>query len=402
MMKISGKTDNEKLQNKLDTLALPEIQMPAHQQRLREMLLASSCFEKEITLSPLQQKVRAGIHGIRPVAWKLVATLAVLLLTLGTYATFFAAPQVVASLTLQVNPAINMTISSRNKVIAVNGLDADGQALLAGLDLTNRNVNEALRIIADALRKDGLLSPERRIIIALHPIGDSLGAADLAVLSGNVRRTIDEYLAGQGISLEVTSSELTAEFMETAGDAGLLPADYVDLVAAVGAPLAWQVLSLYRELGLSQESFKEKLDDITEAIIELIEEKGLSEKEALTIIRKAIKADPTLEGFDGLLEIPPRETNAVESSESDQSDDEESGSDISDEKMDERGESERPRRGQIKPNVPSKHEVEEYESDKPTHDVPKPDAAGEEMIETEEGAGQSEYELQESAGDYQE
>jgi hypothetical protein len=378
---MTGKADYEKLQNKLDTLELPEIQMPAYQQRLRKTLLASSCFEKEITPSPFQHKVRARIYRFMPAAWPLVATLAVLLITLGTYATFFTAPQVVASLTLQVNPVINMTISSRNKVITANGLNADGQTLLARLDLTSQNVNEALRIIADALRKDGLLSPERRIIIALHPIGDSLGAADLAVLSGNVRRTIDEYLAGQEISLEVTSSELTAELMETAGDAGLLPADYVDLVAAVGVPLAWQVLSLYRELGLSPESFKEKLDDITEAIIELIEEKGLSEKEALLIIKNAIKADPMLKNFDGLLE---------------------SGSDILDENMDERSDSERPRRGQTKPNVPNEHEAEEYESDKPTRDVPKPDAAGEEKIETEEGAEHSEYELQESIDDYQE
>jgi len=312
-MMTFNNAENEKLQAKLENLELPEVRMPVYQQRLRETLLASGCFQKEIVSLSLQQKIRTRLYSIKPLAWKLVASLAVLFLLLGTYSTFFTAPQAVASLALQVNPAVTMTISARNRVITAEGLDAQGQTLLAGLDLTGHEVQEALRIIADALREAGLLTPERRIIITLHPVGDRLGTADLAALSGNVRSTLNEYLAGHELPLEVVSSEFTAEFMAAAVEAGLLPSDYVDLVAAVGYPLARQVLALYRELGLSPARFKEELAGITEAMIDLIEEEGLSQEEALTRIKEAIKAGHTLEDLDGLPEIPEKEIDVDES-----------------------------------------------------------------------------------------
>ncbi|MBS3983885.1 MAG: hypothetical protein KGZ41_08820 [Dethiobacter sp.] len=399
-MKMTGKPDYGKLQTKLENLELPEVQIPANQLRLRQTLLASACFKKEVTLLPVQQKIRARVFNVRPAAWTLVASLTILLLTLGTYRTFFTAPQAVASLTMQVNPAITMTISAGYKVITANGLDADGQALLAELDLSGQNVREALRIIADALREGGLLSPERRIIIAVHPVGDRLAATDLAALSGNVRRTIDEYLADHGLSLKVTNSELTAEFTEAAADAGLLPADYVDLVAAVGSPLAWQILNLYKELSISPVLFREKLDTITEAIIELMEEKGLNKQEALTMIKEAIKADPTLEGFNELHEIPDapeEETNAVEDGESGKPDDVQSDHDAPDKYLNEREESDRHKRDQLKPDAFNEDTAEGYESDKPARDESKPDASGEETTETEEDALQSGNELQKPA-----
>lgn len=364
-MKITSNADNERLQAKLENIELPEVQLPIRQHRLRETLLASACFEKDIAMLP-HRKIKASI---RPAAWKLAASFAVLFLIIGAYRTFLTAPQAVASLAIQVNPAVTMTISARNKVITAEGVDEQGQALLAGVDLTGREVPQALRIIADAMREAGLLGPERRILLALHPVHNRLGAADLAALSGNVRRTLDEYLAEHGLSLKVVSSELTAEFSAAAGKAGLFPADYVDLVAAVGSPLAMQVLNLLEELGFNPARYKEELPGVAEAIIDLIEEQGLSKEEALARIKAAIKADPSLEDFDELLETPEIETE--ESDESGRPDDE-SPEDLRD--TDKKDKSERPER-----------------------DKSKPEAAGEDADEYKEAEESPDYELQEPA-----
>jgi hypothetical protein len=380
-MKITSNADNERLQAKLESLELPEVQLPKRQHRLRETLLASACFEKDVAFLPLHRKITANI---RPVAWKLAASFAVLFLILGTHRTFLTAPQAVASLAMQVNPAVTMTISARNNVIKAEGLDEQGQALLAGVDLTGREVPQALRIIADAMREAGLLGPERRILLALHPANDRLGAADLAALSGNVRQTLDEYLAEHGLSLKVVSSELTAEFSVAANKAGLMPADYVDLVAAVGSPLAMQVLNLLKELGLNPARYKEELPGISEAIIDLIEEQGLSKDEALARIKAAVKSDPTLENFDELLETP--ETETEESNES--------GSPENDK-------SERPERD-TEPDAQYKDLDEKAGPKNLERDKSKPDTAGEDADEVKE-VEESPYELQKPAdGSYRE
>jgi len=360
-MKLTKNVDCEQLQAMLENLELPEVRMPASKQRLNETLLASGCFEREVAFRSLQQKNRARFFNFKPATWKLVASLAVLFLALTTYKTFFIAPQAVASLVVQVNPAFTMVISARNNVISAEGLDVQGKALLAGLDLTGLDVREALLIIADALREAGLLSPERRILIALHPVGDKLGTADLAVLSGNVRQTVDEYLTGHGLSLEVVNSELTAEFMDVANEAGLLPADYLDLVAAFGYPAAGQLLNLYRELGLNPARFKEEFVDIAERMTDLIEEEGLSEKEALTIIRMAIKADPTLENFDDLSEPLEKETGEEVGYKSGRPDYNVSGPDALDEAAEGAGEPGRPKLDESRPDAPREEKNETQE-----------------------------------------
>ena len=375
-MKLTKNIDCEQLQAKLENLELPEVSLPASQQRLRETLLASGCFEKEVAFLSPKQKNRARIFNFKPAAWKLVASFAVLFLALATYNIFFIAPQAVASLIVQVNPAFTIDISARNNVIAAEGLDVQGKALLAELDLTGQDVRAALRIIADALREAGLLSPERRVLIALHPVGDRLGVADLTALSGNVHQAFEEYLAVHGLSLEVVSSELTTEFMDVANEVGLLPADYIDLVDAFGYPMAGQLLNLYRELGLNPARFKEEFVGITEAMAELIEEEGLSEKEALARIKEAIKAGPTLESFDDLSEPLEKETDEDEGYKSGMPDDNISEPDALDEAAEETDEPGRPKR-----------------------DVSEPDATKEEKDEAQQDGGLLDYEPQEPAGE---
>jgi len=231
--------------------------------------------------------------------WALVASLVVVLFALGGCTAFFTPPGAVAglpvaSLALQVNPAVTLTLSEQNTVIGAEGLDARGESLLAGLELTGQEMLEALAAIAGALREAGLLGDGRRILVALYPIEGRTGGAELATMTDTANQTLSGYLAEYDLEAGVTSVALTAELADAARAAGLFPADYVDLVVAVGPSTAVQVLNLLQELGLDPALFEEEFGTIAAALIDMTEA-GITGDNALAILKSALAADPTLE-----------------------------------------------------------------------------------------------------------
>jgi hypothetical protein len=284
------------LEAQLTNLNLPIVEMPAHQRQLRKILLASRYFKQDTTYLSAHQKISGGIKmkSKTLVSWRLVASLLVVVLALGAYAAFFTAPQAVASLTLQVNPVVTLTLDRENNVIDIKGLDSEGEALLAGLNVTGLEVSAALRTIAEAMRGAGFLGLEQEIVLVLHTIEDRLAEPALATLADTVRQTLDGYLTEQGLLAEVKVAVVTAELVDVANAIGLLPADYIDLVDAVGAPIALQVLNLQKELDLDQALFKEELSTIAAALIDM-KEAGIAADNALVILKGALAADPKLE-----------------------------------------------------------------------------------------------------------
>jgi flagellar basal body-associated protein FliL len=241
----------------------------------------------------------------------IIALSVILFLVVGAYMLFFIAPREdvapvnevdpvdvapveVTNLALQVGPAITLTLDGRNIVTDAEGLDADGERLLEGLVVTGKEVSEALRIIAEALHGADLLEEGRRILVALNPVEDRIGQAELAALSGAVSQTLRGYVAEVGVAVEVTTVVLTEELAEAVRGVGLFPADYVDFVVEVGSPLAMEVLGLQKELGLDQTLFKDEFGTIGAAIIDMMEV-GITPDNSLAILSGALVADPMLE-----------------------------------------------------------------------------------------------------------
>jgi hypothetical protein len=203
-------------------------------------------------------------------------------------------PPPVASLALQVNPAITLTLNERNIVIGAEGLDTNGELLLAELVVTGKEISQALRVIAEALHRAGFLEDGRRILTALNPIEDRIGEAELIALTGVVDQMLRGYVAEHGLVVEVTSVVLTAELADAIRVVGLFPADYVDLVVEVGSPMAMQVIGLQGELGLDLTLFKDEFGTIASAKIDMLDA-GITENNALAILKSSLIADPTLE-----------------------------------------------------------------------------------------------------------
>jgi hypothetical protein len=324
--------------NTLENLELPEIVLPARQKRLREALLVSAYANKDNPSTSISQKSYKRINLIQPKIWVLAASIALLLFSYGFYTVFLSVPPAVANITLHVNPAIRLSISEENTVVDSAGLDEQGKLLLTELDLRGQEVQEALRIITDTLHKSGLLKPESRILVALTPIDDKIAEHDMELLAQTVRNTLIKHLLEKDLLLDVKVTLLSKELSDVVLSIGLMPVYYVDLVDAVGSEMAAQILSLQKEMNIDPELFKEKLDTITESIVDMLEagvtaenaiialklainadpelgmlstiinslidliEEGFSFEEALAKIQSTINADPTLEAFDDLID----------------------------------------------------------------------------------------------------
>jgi hypothetical protein len=224
--------------------------------------------------------------------WVVAVVLIALALAVAVvYLTFFAPPRVAANLVLQANPTVTLALDERNIVVEARGLDAEGESLLAELDVAGGEVAEVLRVIADALRQAGLLEDGRRIQMAAS---GQLGEAELAALAGAAEQAIRGYLAEQGLAVDVVVVQLTPELAEAVRAAALLPTDYVGLVAEAGPTAALAVLGFQEELGLDPILFKGELSTIASALADM-REAGIAEENALAILRGGLAADPSLE-----------------------------------------------------------------------------------------------------------
>jgi len=292
-MEKTKEADNRKLQAALENLKLPLVQMPAHQKRLREIVLNSGYFRKETPQHLTRNKINGGVR-VKSKKFVIAASVALVILAFGAYMVFFATPQGVANLALQVNPAINLRIDDRNTVVDAEGLDEQSRALLTGLDIRGKGVQEALSIIAEALHNAGLLVDEQRILVALSPVGDRLGEAELQALKDTVEETLSEYLNEHDLQVKVVSAAITAELADVIQNLNLEPEDYVDLIYEVGSEVAIQVLNLGNELGIDPDLFKDELGTIAASLIDMTEA-GITEENALAILKSSLAADTTLE-----------------------------------------------------------------------------------------------------------
>jgi len=233
----------------------------------------------------------------------IISLVVVLLLVVSAYLIFFASPRGVAKLVLQVNPTITLTLDAQNRVIDAEGLDAQGEALLAELQISNpKPLLVALRLIAGALSDAGQITNERRMFIALRPVRGRIKTEALAILSDVARQTLGGYFTERGLAPEIKTAVLTEELADAVADAGMFPADYVDIVTEVGSPAVLAVLDMQKELGIDPTLFKDEFGTIAAALINM-KEVGIAPDAALAILNRTFTADPTLEELTTITQV---------------------------------------------------------------------------------------------------
>ena len=216
------------------------------------------------------------------------------LLVVSVFAMGCPPPRAMAHLTMQVNPALQLSLAREHKVIGVEGLDEDGKALLAQLDVQNKGLRPALQEITDVLMDGGFLRPEARVVITLHPI-DERREKDLPNLSATAHQAVTDRLVEIGVQIKVVSQVITKDLYETAIEKGLLPAAYADLIeAGVSEDSIMSISGLGSKLNIEPGLFLEEFSTIVAAMIDMIEA-GIPEAGAMALLEEALKADPSLE-----------------------------------------------------------------------------------------------------------
>jgi len=237
--------------------------------------------------------------------WSIIAIVAVVVLISGLVVRqlFFRPllPQPVAQITMQVNPALQLSLDQENRVIGVAGLDERGKALLPQIAAQNMGLEQTLLKITDVVMEAGFLTPGTKIRLVLHSPEDREIEIlpDIATLA---QQTITARLVELNIQIEVTSHVINAEMYKMITEKGWLPRDYEDLLeeyedlieAGVSHDIMAAIIRFGEEIGIEPELLLEELSTLVAAVIDMVEA-GIPEVTALEMLKIAMETDLSLE-----------------------------------------------------------------------------------------------------------
>lgn len=218
---------------------------------------------------------------------KLLIPVLALLALLTAYQLFASPSATVAHITLEVNPALVITINSENKVAGVELKEGAAQDLFAGVDFAGMDLDQALKVITEKLNEAGFLNHEEKVLLTVHP-AEGVPADNITAISEHVDTIFRSHLNLLQVEPQVEIIVVDQHLYNAARKAGLWPSDYVTLVA-FGAPAETIIAELEKIMdsaGLSVEDIRGQHYKIFEAYMDL-RAVGLSEAEALEIINKA-------------------------------------------------------------------------------------------------------------------
>lgn len=138
-------------------------------------------------------------------------------------------PQVAAVLTLQVNPAFNIVLDDEHRVIALEGINDDGQEILSLSDLQGKTLGEALEEITTLMHEQGFLMPDSRVEMILHA---DLDTEETSALLDFARQSMTDNLSRFDLEAPVECFVLSKEFYEFTKEYEVTPMDYVDFLRA--------------------------------------------------------------------------------------------------------------------------------------------------------------------------
>lgn len=283
------------LERKIESLKLPDVEVPSHKRRLLSELLESNSFKKQkgsLFVNP--PKIIYEVIYMFTHKWKYIVPTFAMVFVFLTYLSFFSAPKAMAYLTLQVNPALELSINKDNNVIDIKSLNEDAASLLTGLEVKNKNYAQALREITSEMISRGFVKPDREFFVALRPVNKE-GEVDLTALSASAQSAIKESLDTAKLDVKITNIVVPQDLYDFAKQEGLLPSAYAELIEENVTPeTVSRILSLKNEQNIEPAIYKKEFHTIVSSLSDMIEA-GMSETSALSVLTESIKADPSLE-----------------------------------------------------------------------------------------------------------
>ncbi len=232
---------------------------------LDEDMIALAAEEKKGKEGKEKKPFRISFPAVR--RWAAVGAAAVFTLVAGVgISHFIGGGEATSVVAFDVNPSIELTVSDKEKVVKVDALNAEGEEIVASLDLEKANLNAAVDDILGAMVEGGYLSEQQNsILLSVNAKG---GRANR--LKEGVSQEVSAFLQGK----DIQASLFTQEFSENgdlsqkaaANRISLAKATLVEKILSAGLTNAQGVAYTYEQLA------EMKVNELKL----LIEEKGLS------------------------------------------------------------------------------------------------------------------------------
>ena len=280
----------------LDELELPELALPLHQQQLKRSLLRAHGARRKGFVEFIQEFVGGIVDMRRRTLWVAAPVIAVLVLVL-TYTVALRPPRAMAFMTIQVNPSFELGLNQEQRVVSARGLDDEGKAILAAVDVRGQPLEQALTILIDRLVADNKVGAGGRVVMALRAADNGVTPVLPDVVT-RARQIVTDRLAAAQVTAETVSVAVDSRLYRAAAEKGFMPAAYSELIPlGLSNETVLVVLALPRDLGVSDQAVRDERDTVARALRHL-QRAGLSEQAAVAVMQAAIAADPSLEEID--------------------------------------------------------------------------------------------------------
>ncbi len=124
--------------------------------------------------------------------------------------------------TLDINPSIELIVSPREKVIYANALNADGEVLLAELDLIGLDLDEAIELIVQTATELGYIDLEsEETIVSVTAISSDSAIGER--IRTQVKEHINNAFKDRGMMGRAEDKGFTPEFLAEAEGYGVNP-----------------------------------------------------------------------------------------------------------------------------------------------------------------------------------
>jgi hypothetical protein len=277
--------EQQRLAESLDKIILPEARTPVYKQMLKNALIDQARTLRQPSGFKAQRDKRYALR--LSIAFAL--PIAAILLLVAVWPLFIPAPQTYAHIVLEVNPALKLRIDDSYNVTGFEALDPKAGSILDDLDLRNLSAQQAVTEIVDRFYRQGLLTPERRMVLVIYPVAD-VSQEFLAAALDAARTAANRRILELNMKIAVSPFVMDTQSYETAEQAGLRPSQYSRLLEAGLSPeMLAALFKTGEELKLDGEVFSARFAVAAELIAELIEA-GLSKKEAADLARELLAA----------------------------------------------------------------------------------------------------------------
>ncbi len=156
------------------------------------------------------------------------AAIFVMLMGVGIYA--YATPSYYVS--VDVNPGITMEVNMFENVIGMEAANEEAEEILAGLDLKNKNIEDAVSQAIERITEMGYLDGEDgNVLIATTSKNEEKSER----LAGKLKNAAEDKIAENGVKAEVSAGVIGYEMVQAAKEIeGMTPGKYNIIVNLLG------------------------------------------------------------------------------------------------------------------------------------------------------------------------